>query len=458
MRLHILTLTSMLLLLGTTLRAQETNSVNKVVGEVPAPQAAQASRAAQPAVVTVDDLVHEALQRNSAVQAALHRVEALRHRVPQAKSLPDPKISGGWMGNAAPFSVQQGDPSSYRSVQAMQEIPFPGKLGLRGDIANKEAESARWDYEAVRRGVTADVKAAYFEYFFFGKAIEITEKNRDLLTKLSQIAEARYRVGKGIQQDVLKSQTELSLILQRLTVLEQQRDTMKVRLNTLLSRPPEEALGPALEIQPPALGYSLDELYALAKKSDPGLNGAQETVERNQYAVNLAHKEYYPDLGVGYMYQQRPLMPDMQGFTFTVNIPIFYKTKQREAVKEATEEVLGAQAAQRNRLNEVNFEVKQQYLMAQASHELYQLYAKGVVPQSSLALESSMSSYQVGNADFLTVLANFSNVLQYQVEYYRELANYETALARLEPLVGTDLTTAHSQSPLPARSNEGAHQ
>ncbi len=444
MRTPLLTLTSVLLLLGGAASAQQRKPA-EVVAQTVAPQSTQA---AQPTTITGDELVRDALQHNSAVQSALHRVEALRHRVPQVQSLPDPQVSVGWMGNATPFSVQQGDPSSYRGVQAMQEIPFPGKLGLRGDIASKEAEAAWWDYEAVRRRVTADVKAAYFDYFFYDKAIPITQKNRDLLTKLSQIAEARYRVGKGIQQDVLKAQTELSLILQRLTVLEQQRSTAQVRLNTLLSRPPETPLPSAAEVQPAVLAYSLDELYQLAQKNDPGLHREQQMTERNQYAVNLARKEYYPDFGVGYMYQQRPLMPDMHGLTFTVNIPIFYKSKQREAVKEATEEVLSSQAARQNRLNEVNFQVKQEYLLAQASQELYDLYAKGVVPQSSLALESSMSAYQVGNVDFLTVLANFTNVLQYQIEYYRELANFESALARLEPLIGLELTTAHSQSPI----------
>lgn len=410
------------------------------------------AQAPQSAPIGLDAMVQEALQRNPGVQSALHRVQALRHRIRPAKSLPDPKASVGWMGNIEPFSVQDGDPSSYRGIQAMQEIPFPGKLGLRGDIANKEAEAAWWDYEDVRRKVTDDVKTAYFEYFFLDKAIQITEKNRDLLTKLYQIAEARYRVGKGIQQDVLKAQTELSLILDRLTVLDQQRATAQVRINTLLSRPPETPLGPSADVQPVVLAYSLDQLYELAHRNDPGLHREEQLIQRDEYAVKLAKKDYYPDLGVGYMYQQRPLMPDMHGFTFTLNVPIFYKSKQREELKAAAEQVLSSQTARQDRLNEVNFEVKQQYLMAQASQRLYDLYSKGVVPQASLALESSMSSYEVGNVDFLTVLANFTNVLDYQVEYYREVSTYQTALAHLEPLTGMELTTAIEQSPVPPQN------
>jgi cobalt-zinc-cadmium efflux system outer membrane protein len=430
------------LILASFAAAQVGPAENKVVAQVagaPAPQAAAAG------TVSVEELVSEALEKNPAVQAARHRVEALRHRVPQAKSLPDPKISAGWMGNATPFDVQEGDPSSYRGVAAMQELPFPGKLKLRGEIADKEAEAAWWQYEATRRRVAAEVKAAYYDYFYYDKALGIIRKDKDLLEKLSQIAQARYRVGKGIQQDVLKAQTELSLLLQRLTILEQQRQTAQVRLNTLLSRDPETPLPAAADVQPATLNYTLDELYQLAARNDTGLQREQSMIERSQLVASLARKDYYPDFGVGYMYQQRPLMPDMHGVTVTVNIPVFYKSKQREAVREATEELLSIQRSRDNRQNELNFALKQEYLAAQASRELFQLYSQAVVPQASLALESSMSAYQVGTADFLTILANFGNVLQYEVDYYRELANYQAALARLEPLVGVDLTLQHAQ-------------
>ena len=163
-------------------------------------------------------------------------------------------------------------------------------------------------------------------------------------------------------------------------------------------------------------------------------------IERNQYAVNLAQKDYRPDFNVGYMYQQRPDLPDMHGFTVTANIPIFYKTKQREAVREQDEQLASSQRSKENRQTELSFAVKQQYLLAKSSEQLLKLYSQAVVPQSSLALESSMASYQVGTVDFLTILTNFTVVLDYEVSYYRELANYQTALANLEPLVGVELT------------------
>jgi outer membrane protein TolC len=404
-------------------------------------------------VSTLDDLVHEALQKNPSVQGTLHAVEVQRRRVPQAKTLPDPTVGIGWAGNIAPFSVQHGDPSSYRSVAATQQLLYPGKLKLRGEIATKEADAAHWDYEAARRKVTADVKSAYYDYWFYDKAIQTTQQNRELLQKLSQISESRYRVGKGIQQDILRSQVEISLLMQRLTVLEQQRKTSQARLNTLLARDPDAPLPPAANLQQAALTLPLEDLYRLARENDTGLQREKQMVQRSQLAIDLAQKDYYPDLSVGYMYQQRPNMPDMHGLTFTINVPVFYKTKQREAVAQATEEQIVAEHSQRNRQNELNFELKQQYLAAKASDELLRLFSQGIVPQSSLALESSMSSYQVGTADFLTVIGNFSMVLNYEIDYYRELANYQMSLARMESMVGVDLTS-QVQTPMPAPQKE----
>jgi len=407
---------------------------------VQSPSTEATAQVAQQSPVGLEDLVRDALQKNPGIQSALRQVEALRHRVPQAKTLPDPTVSVGWAGNIRPFSVQQGDPSSYRGVGASQAVPYPGKLTLRGEIAGREAEAAWWDYEAARRKLVADVKSAYYDYFAASKAVEITQKNKDLLQKLSSIAEARYRVGKGIQQDVLRSQVEISLLLQRLTVFEQQQRTAQARLNTLLFRDPEAQLTSPASFEAVKIAHSLDELYTLAREQDTGLQREQRMIERNQYAVNLAQKDYLPDFSVAYMYQQRPDLPDMHGFTVTANIPIYYRTKQREAVKEQTEQLASSQRSKENRQTELFFAVKQQYLLAKSSEQLLKLYSQVIVPQSSLALESSMASYQVGTVDFLTILTNFTVVLDYEVSYYRELSNYQMALANLEPLVGAELT------------------
>ena len=411
----------------------------------------QAQQVPAPQVLLLDDVIREALEKNPEAQSELHTINALRLHVPQVKALPDPMVSAGWAGNLAPFSVMRGDNSSYRGLTVSEQFPYPGKLKLRGEIASKEAEAAQSDYEAIRRRVSAEVKAAYYDYFYFDQAIQTTERNKELLEKLSKIAEARYRVGKAMQADVLRSQVEISLLIEKLTVLEQQRATAQARLNVSMVRSPESPLPPAAEVQPAALRYSLDELYALAAANDTTVLRNKTMVEKGHLGVALAQREYRPDIGVSYMYQQRSALPDMNGVTFSVSIPVFYKSKQRQGVAEATETLLSAEKMRDNRLNEVRFELKQQYLGAKASERLLTLYSKGVVPQSSLALESSMASYQVGNVDFLSLLANFTTLLNYETDYYRQVADYQTALARIEVLTGSDVTGPVVSDSLPAK-------
>jgi outer membrane protein TolC len=399
-------------------------------------------------VLRLENVMREALEKNPAIASADHALQAQRAKVSQAKALPEPTFGVGWMGNIRPFSVQTGDPSSYRSVSAMQMLPYPGKRGLRGEIAAKEADASHWDVEAVRRRIVAEVKTAFYDYWYYGKAIQTAQRNRDLLMKLSQIAEARYRVGKAMQADVLRAQVEISLLLQKLTTLEQMRATAEARINALRAHDTDVPLPPAADISGETpLNYSLDDLYKLARQNDPEYQKMQKMVERNQLALNLAHKDYRPDLSVGYMYEQRPMLSDMHGFTFTVDIPAFYKSKQQEEVRQAAEEELSAAGARDSRQNDLFFDLKQDYLAAKASENLLKLYSQAVMPQSSLALESSLAAYQAGNVDFLTVVGNFTTLLNYETDYYRELANHQTALARMEALTGTELTGAEAGSP-----------
>lgn len=407
---------------------------------IPQQSTSSSGQAFQGSEVTLQELVGVALAQNPAIKSAAERFQAQRARVPQARSLPDPMVSGGWMGNITPFSVQKGDPSSYRGLTVSQAFPFPGKLGLSGKIADREAEAGRWEYEQTERQVVAEVKAAYYTYFYDTKAIQITEKDKDLLIKLQNIATAQYRVGKGIQQDVLRAQVEVARIDQKLIMLRQEEHTARVRLNTLLNKDPESPLPPPTDVKAADFKLSLDDLYTMAHENDPGLERDKRMIESNQFAVNLAQKAYQPDFDVAYTYEQRPEMQDMHGVMVGINIPIFFRSKQREGVIEASHDLNAAHREFDSRLTTVNFEIKQQYLAATASRDLMNLYSKAIVPQSSLALESSMSSYEVGKVDFLSMLDNFIYVLDYEVDYYQELSNFETALARLEPLVNTDLT------------------
>lgn len=398
----------------------------------------QAPQPAQPAKLA--DLVAEAERNHPAVQAAARLVDARRARIPQARALPDPQLSINYMGDFAPFKTQARDPSSYRQFGVMQEIPYPGKRDLRGKIAEKDVEAEKWNVEAARRRVRAGVEIAYYELAAVDKALDITQKNKDLLEKLARIAEERYKVGKGLQQDVLRAQIEVSRVLQRLTILRQRRRTLEAQLNSLLVRPPDSPIGPLAPLDKTVFAYSLEELLQKAVDNFPEIRRQEQLIEQNQLAVNLAQKNYYPDFSVGWDYQNRPDFPEMFGLRFTVNLPVFYKSKQRQAVGEASASLAAARHEREAVRTALFFQVKEQYLMAKASEELLTLYSKAIVPQSTLALESGLAAYQVGTLDFLSLSSSFTNVLEYEINYYEELANYQKALARLEEITGIELT------------------
>ncbi len=409
---------------------------------------AQESPAANAPPVKLADLVAEAERNHPAIQAAARMVDAKRARIPQARALPDPELSVGYMGDIAPFKTQRNDPSSYRGVGVTQEFPFPGKRDLRGKIAAKEADAELPNVEAARRRVRAEVKLAYYELWSVNKSLDITEKNKDLLDKLARIAEERYKLGKGLQQDVLRAQLEVTRIRQRQTLLEQRRRTMESQINILLLRPGDSPLGaPPKELTKSGLPHSLEELISKGVENSPDIRRQEELMEQSRLAANLARKDLYPDFGVGWDYQNRPGMPEMYGLKFTMNLPFFNKGKRYAAINEANETRASAQQTREAVRIALLFQVKEQYLAARASDELLMLYSKAIVPQSALTLESSMSAYQVGSLDFLSLLTNFITVLDYETNYFEELGRYQQALVRLEELTGIELDGASGNAP-----------
>lgn len=384
--------------------------------------------------------VQEVLERNPEILAARRAVEARRARIPQARTWPDPTVSVSYGGNLLPpFTLMNRDPSSMRQFSAQQEIPYPGKTRLRGEIAAREADAETLAYEAVERRVVAELKQAYFDLYLTDQSLATLGKEREVLEKFEKVAEVRYSVGKAAQQDVLKAQVELSRLTERQTLLEQARGSFEAQLNSLRNLPVDTPVGIPGEVQPSALVYPLEELAAAAQTNFPVLKRQRTLVEADRLAVDLARKDVRPNFSLGYTYFERAGLGDMYGVTFSTTLPVFRRNKQDQAIAEAAANLEASRRLEANQLTLLRYRVKQGYLQAQAAEQLLKLYSKGIVPQSELALESSLASYETGTTDFLTVLSNFATLLDYELNYYRELVNHEKALARLEELTGLKL-------------------
>lgn len=409
----------------------------------PPPPAPPAQAASTAAGLTVADLVAELDQRNPDLAAARRAVDASVAAIAPAGALPDPTVSVGFMGGATgvPFVPSSGLPNSFRQVGASQELPYPGKLSLKSKIAVSESEAERWSYETTRRRLVADLKSAYYQYVFVDRALAVLARNQARLDEFRQIAEARYGVGKAMQQDVLRAQLEISLILERQALLQQQRTALRAQINGLLYRATDAPLDVSLTYGPASPPPPLADIQALAAQNNPDLKRDERMVDRGQQALALAKRDVLPDFAVNVTTQQMGGgMPWMYGVDVMVKVPLYWQRKQRPLIAQAAAQLEGDRKTRENTLASAAAQIADTYAMAETSRRLVTLYGDSVLPQARLTLESSLASYEVGNVDFLTVVTNFITVLNYELNFEEQSARLHQALARLEPFTGLTLT------------------
>ena len=389
---------------------------------------------------TLASLVEALDQVNPELKASRREVDMRLARVAPASAPPDPTLSAGYMGGITrPFFPSSNTAGGFQQFTASQEIPFPGKLALRGRVAATEVEQTRWTADGVRRRLMADLKVAYFDYVFAERSLAIVQRNKVVLDQFRQIAEVQLAVGKGLQQDVLKAQVEISLLIERTTILERDRGAMQARINGLLYRDPATPIDGNLTFDVAPLP-PLALLKAQVVDGYPALKRDERGIDRGQQALQLANRELWPDFAVRVSsMRQTDNMPWLYGVDLMVKVPIYWRRKQRPMIAEAAAALEAARQTRDNTLAMGSAQLTEEYLAAESSRRLMDLYSGSVLPQARLALESSQASYQVGKADFLTLLTNFMTVLTYEVNLEEQTARYRQGLARIEPFIAEDL-------------------
>jgi len=309
---------------------------------------------------------------------------------------------------------------------------------LASEEAKREAESLQQTYRAVLVDVASRLKVAYYEWLSVQKAIDLTRKNSDLLSRFEEIARNRYQVGKGIQQDVLKAQLEVSMLEQQLAMLNEKRQRAEAEIASLLAVP-SIAIGAPADIQPSTLSVSLDDLLK-ATGDSPRVRAEQKMVDARAVGIDRSLKDFRPDFGVNLQWQHTGSnFPDYYMAMVSVKIPIYYARKQRYALEEAHSRLSEAKQNYRTAQQEAIFRVKDQYLAIHSSERILNLYKTTLLPQAQLTVDSAASAYEVGSIDFLTLVSNLTNLISLERQYYDELARHEQAIARLEPVVGREL-------------------
>lgn len=401
--------------------------------------------AEQDSLLTRQSALDIAVQDNPSLAQIQARSEALATIPSQVGSLPDPVISF----NALNLPVDSFDTRQENMTQMQggisQAIPFFGKLALREQTASYLAEAATHDVTEARFRLLRDVKKTWWALFYLDRAFEIIIINQNLLRQFVKIAQTKYEVGEGLQQDLLLAQLELSKLLDTEIRLTGAIDKAKAQLNALLGRRANQSFTMPKQTQenlPTLQSESL--LFEQAENTRAILASRREYINAAQSQLKLAKKDFFPDFKVGAYYSGRDdttngrERSDFLSLKLSMNVPLFAATKQHKAVAQRNSELMQQRYALQDQWNTVRAEVSIAYSEFHQSKNQVVLFKSGIIPQARQTVASMLVGYQVNKIDFLNLVRSQITLYNYETQYWQALTKANQALAQLTAVVGKE--------------------
>jgi len=381
--------------------------------------------------LSVDQLVSAVLARNPSLQAAIAAWQAAADRYPQAVSLDDPMFTY----LIAPTNGLGGDNGGWM-VQGSQKIPWAGKLALRGSVASAEADAMKGDIGDIRLRLAEATRTSFYDYYLARRQMEVNTATGQLLKQFRDIAWSKYQVSQTTEQDVLQADVELASLESRRAELTRDEKVATARINTLLHRdadlplPPPPAQPPLPDTLPAAA-----VLQQAAAQSRPDLYALQSQIRAEQANVQLAEKEYYPDVNLVAKYDA--FMPEniRPAVGMDINIPVQY-ARRSAAVHEAENRVAQRRAEYQDRLDRVRYQVQSSLDSATQSGRIVRIYEEKILPTAQRSLDSAQANYTSGKLDFLRLLDAERQLYAQRDMYYQAIASYYRRLAELDRAVG----------------------
>ena len=387
------------------------------------------------------DLIREALKNNPEIHVAEARANGSTHKIPQATSLADPMVMMGYENEGTDSFYNfdrktKGMPADSRWMFSLSQMfPYPGKLALKGEMATRDAESLKAMADAARLATEVRVKELYHDLFLAYTNIDLLTDQAALFSRVEDAALARYAAGMAPQQEVWMAQTEKYMLLEREEMEKQKIQSLKAMLNAAVGRDALSPLGRPEKPQNVIKPYRLDELIQLSHDRYPMIKSREKMVTGAEAKVQMAKKEYYPDFTIGTSYFARgPLFPDMWNLTATMNVPIFYKTKQREGVLEAEVSLLGARKDVEAAKLMVASALRDNHAMLKTAENLMALYKEGLIPKAYQGFELALAGYVTGKVEAITAITRLKALIDYEFLYWRQFTDREKAAARLDGL------------------------
>ncbi|NTV51072.1 MAG: TolC family protein [Geobacteraceae bacterium] len=393
-------------------------------------------------------LVEAALANNPELKSSQARWRMFANKAKQAAALEDPMFMFKLQNMLArePFVFNK-DPQSAKVIGLSQQLPFWGKRAIRQEVAQYEAESYKWTIEERKLELTRMVKEAWYQIWAVDKFLEIVDKNLKIMSDFVTIAESKYSVGQGAQQDIYKAGLEKSKMLDMQITLRQQRKSLEANLNYLIYRPGNTPVDKIADFALPQLSLSAEQLNQAALEKRPQIKSLDSLASKGQASHRLAQKEFYPDFNLSFEYMfKEAVVTDMAndpGYNMfsvgvTFNLP-FQQERRHAMLAESTSETSMATEELNGLKNTISYTINDALAQLDRRRRLVELYKRGIIPQAEQSLESAVISYRVNKVDFLTLLDGRLNLFNYERELYESQAEYMMKLAQLEAVIGTDL-------------------
>ncbi len=379
---------------------------------------------------TLEEYLALARANNAGVASIVARANASRERVGVATGYPDPKIAYGYY--TAPDVLK-----GRQEIILQQEIPFPGKRGLRGEIASREAAMTERMSDAMVLEIDLEVKTAFYQYVGLTETASVLENETDLLRRMRDVAKVRYESGTAEQQDVLKVELSLSQVADETTVNQQEIAATRARLNELIGR---DAVSPLPRPVWSAPDFAVIDQAALADSAlvrRPEIAGARAELAMAEASRRLAKREYIPDFMLGVDYEFGANQDGWWEWMAGVNIPIWIG-KRRAMVREAEAMQKSAEYRIREETLRTLSEVEAATARARAARERLERFENAILPQAEAAFASSEASYRTGRVSFLDYLDSERMLLEMRKDYAMVRADLGMQLAALERAIGSD--------------------
>ncbi len=389
-------------------------------------------------VITLQDLEREMRANNPEILMARKKAEAAQEKKAVASAMPDPMIGFEVqnVGRLSNLTIGE-EEMSMRGVVVTQEIPFPGKLSTMGKAAGKRAEQERENERETALKTLNSLRASYYDYYLAYKSAGILAQNKEIMKNFQRIAETRYATGQGIQQDVLRAQLEVSMLLEKIALQEQKKEAQAAMINSLLGRDPRLPLGRPGDTLKAAFDANLEDISSMALARSPAVLRKQRMVEQSEYELSSSKKEFLPDMVVSAGWFNRGDFPDVWQASVMFKVPLYFWNKSA-GVRAASAELGSARYDYESQKLMVLSKVKDLYTMAKTSERLLALYEAGIIPQARMALQSAASNYQVGKIDFLMLLDSQALLFRYQLAYQEELVNLNKTIAQIGEATGME--------------------